>query len=347
MAVLILESPALDSWVARWGSDRSSFDTAVRRVSRPAPFVPTIEAPLFTEAPSAATLAVRARVGEPVADRSRQRLFVSAVAVVVCLTMALGYLAVRDVSRELRTAAVRSSFVAAVTHELKTPLASIRLLAETLRRGRARPEATDELLGTIVEETDRLARLVDNVLSSSRIESGTRSYHPQVVSLRDVVTSALRRFEYVLRQEQFVLTEQFEVAPLLVRADPDALEQAVMNLLGNAIKYSSGSREIRVDIVCRADNAVVSVADRGIGIAPRDRERIFESFYRASDAARDTTGAGLGLTLVKHFADAHHGRVTVDSEPGKGSVFSIVLPLADGPLVAAPSFAMPKESRHG
>jgi signal transduction histidine kinase len=223
---------------------------------------------------------------------------------------------------------LRSTFVAGVTHELKTPLASIRLLAETLRQGRARPAVRDELLDTIMEEADRLARLVDNVLSSSRMESGTRAFSPQTVSLPDAVREAIRRFDYVLRKEGFTLNQAIGNDAVLVRVDPDALGQAVLNLLGNAVKYSGAARAIHVAVEHGEGRAAVRVADEGLGIDAEDRERIFESFYRAPRTAAETTGAGLGLALVRHFAEVHGGRVSVESHPGRGSVFSIVLPLA-------------------
>jgi two-component system phosphate regulon sensor histidine kinase PhoR len=325
--VMLIDSTGLDRWVGQWAAGRATGRIDVRRVAGGPPAAGLLELPLFVEAPGVATLVLGQTSTNPATERTRRQLFVAAVVVVVVLTMVIGYLAARDVSRELHTAALRSTFVASVTHELKTPLASIRLLAETLRRGRARPEATAELLDTIVEETDRLGRLVDNVLSSSRIESGTRGYNPQPVSLRDAVRDALGRFDYVLKKEGFAADIRLPDEALTVRVDQDALGQAVLNLLGNAVKYSGDSRAIRVGLEQRNGRGVISVADAGIGVAPASRARIFDNFYRAPEAAAATTGAGLGLALVQHFAEAHGGEITVDSEPGRGSVFSISLPL--------------------
>jgi signal transduction histidine kinase len=327
--VVLIDRDGLGHWIARWAAAHDSFNVALRGGTSGASSPDAIEAPVFPEVPAAAMLILRPQGSDPGTERSRQQLFLTAVIIVLALTIITGYLAARDISRELRTAALRSTFVAGVTHELKTPLASIRLLAETLRQGRARPAVRDELLDTIMEEADRLARLVDNVLSSSRMESGTRAFSPQTVSLPDAVREAIRRFDYVLRKEGFTLNQAIGNDAVLVRVDPDALGQAVLNLLGNAVKYSGAARAIHVAVEHGEGRAAVRVADEGLGIDAEDRERIFESFYRAPRTAAETTGAGLGLALVRHFAEAHGGRVSVDSHPGRGSVFSIVLPLAN------------------
>jgi signal transduction histidine kinase len=275
-------------------------------------------------------LAIVPRGPDPAAA-SRARLLTTAVAGVLVLTFVVAGLAGRDVLRELRTASMRSAFVASVTHDLKTPLTAIRLLTETLRRGRARPEAREELFDMITAEAERLGRLVDNVLSSSRIEGGTQQYRPRAVSLTGAVWHALRRVEAVLRNEGFELVERLDDDRLVVDADPDALDQAVLNLVANAMKYSGESRSIEVSTDRRGGHAIVSVADRGIGIAPADQARVFDRFYRTKAAAAHTTGAGLGLALVRHFVEAHGGRASLESEVGRGSTFSLWLPIAMTP----------------
>ncbi len=324
VVVLRLESQALASWIDRWSHEHGAWRLALSAQSTSADAEVGTRVPLFADAPGWALL-VQPPPIDPATEASRQQLLTAAVMGGVFLTVLVGWLAARDVRRELRTASLRSAFVAGVTHELKTPLASIRLLAETLRRGRARPDASPELLDTIVEESDRLGRLVDNVLSSSRIESGTRQYAPKVVSLPDAVRQAVRRFDYVRKQEGFEVIEEIDAAPIPVRVDPDALEQAVLNLLGNAIKYSGDSRRIVVSVEQRNGHALVHVVDRGIGIAHAEQSRVFETFYRSPEAGH-TTGAGLGLALVRHFAEAHGGNVTVNSRPGEGSTFTLMLP---------------------
>ena len=282
---------------------------------------------LLPEAPGF-ELVLRPREADPATQRWRQRLFAGALAAAVLLVLVVGYFASRDVSRELKLSSLRSTFVSSVTHELKTPLTSIRLLAETLRLKRTRdPAVADQLLGAMVDESERLARLVDNVLSFSRIERGAHRYRPASIDLSEAVGDAVRRFQYILKQGEFRLHQESDGEPLRVYADAEALGQALLNLLDNAVKYSGVSREIGLGIHRLGEEAEIRVTDYGIGIPRSDQRHIFESFYRAPGAVQETTGAGLGLALVRHFTEAHDGRMTVTSEPGKGSTFSLWLPL--------------------
>jgi signal transduction histidine kinase len=335
--VMVLDADALKDWVSRWSDVRWSFALALSPSAAAPSAAPdtVLGAPLFVEAPGM-TVAVRRGPDDPAADRRRQTLFMTAAGAVVVLTLVAGYLTARDVFRERRTAALRSAFLAGVTHEIKTPLTSIRLMAETLQQRRASPEASEALLETIVGEAEHLSSLVDNVLGTARVESGTRRYQPRVVSLPDAVRSGRRRFDYTLSKEGFTIREDIPDRDIFVNADPEALEQAVLNLLGNAAKFSGAAREIQVTVATSAAQASVSVADAGIGIPEEEQAHIFTSFYRGRGSAETTPGSGLGLALVKHFAEAHGGSVAVSSRPGAGSTFSIALPLA-----------APQESEHG
>ena len=275
-------------------------------------------------------LSLRPRESDPKTERWRQMLFAGALAAAVLLVLLVGSFAFRDVSREVRLAWLRSSFVSSVTHELRTPLTSIRLLAETLRLKRTRDPATgDQMLDAIVDESERLARLVDNVLSFSRIEKGAHRYRRAAIDLTEVVDDAVRRFQYILKQGEFRLNQESDGKPLRVLADAEALSQALLNLLDNAVKYSGLSREILLGVHRHGNEVEIRVTDHGIGVPPAEQQRIFESFYRAPGAARETTGAGLGLALLKHFAEAHEGRAAVASGPGRGSAFSLWLPLME------------------
>jgi signal transduction histidine kinase len=240
-----------------------------------------------------------------------------------------GYLLLRDVHRETETAGMRSQFVASVSHELKTPLTSIRAHAETLLMGRAgSAETTTDYLKTIVSESERLTRLVDSVLDFSRIEQGRKAYHLQETRLDDVVRSAAQAMAYPLSQLGFTLTISDDGTEPTLRADPEALKEAILNLLGNAMKYSGDARRIEVRIGTRDGEAFVDVVDHGIGIARDDQSRIFERFHRVQSV--ETTGiagAGLGLSLALHVVEAHRGRIAVVSHPGRGSTFSVRLPL--------------------
>ncbi|HEY2382765.1 MAG TPA: HAMP domain-containing sensor histidine kinase [Terriglobia bacterium] len=256
-------------------------------------------------------------------------LYAAGIVLILSVTLFAGYLLLRDVSREIEVAEMRSHFVASVSHELKTPLTAIRMFAETLAMGRATDERTrSEYLQTVVNESERLSRLVDNVLDFSRIERGKKIYRMQPVSLPEIVRAAAKTMQYPLTQQGFALTVSIEEQFPAVRADADALEQAILNLLANALKYSGDAREIELHLDHSKTDAIIKVVDRGIGIAGEDQNRIFEKFYRVRSAhAEGVPGTGLGLTLATHIVKAHGGRIEVSSEVGHGSTFYICLPL--------------------
>jgi signal transduction histidine kinase len=260
---------------------------------------------------------------------SRQAFLAFTVMLVLAFTLLAGYLLWRDVQRELRLADLRSQFVSSVTHELKTPLTAIRMFAETLRLDEEVDQRTrSEYLDTILHESERLSRLVDNVLDFGQIERGRRIYRFGLVRLEEVVEEAARAIQHPLQQAGFALDVDVERDLPPVTADSDALQQAILNLLTNAMKYSGDSRRIRLGLDRKNGDARIVVADAGVGIAPAEQARIFERFYRAPSAEnRRIPGAGLGLTLVAHIISAHGGDVHVDSSPGTGSTFTIRLPL--------------------
>jgi signal transduction histidine kinase len=262
-------------------------------------------------------------------DRAPAALIAAGIGFIVVLTVLSAYLLLRGVNRDLQMAEMRSHFVASVSHELKTPLTAIRMFAETLVLGRAREEGTRaEYLETIMNESERLARLVDNVLDFSKIEQGKKIYRMRQVALPDVVRAAARAMQYPLEQQGFKLNVSISDDLPAVSADSDALEQAILNLLSNAMKYSGSSRQIELCCARNNGNAVIAVTDHGIGIAPQDRTHIFEKFYRVRSSDTDLiAGTGLGLTLVKHVVQAHAGSVQVESTPGRGSTFSIRIPV--------------------
>ena len=202
------------------------------------------------------------------------------------------------------------------------------MFAETLAMGRYRDECTrSEYLETIVNESERLARLVDNVLDFSKIEQGKKIFRLRPVRLEDIAGSAVRAMQFPLAQQGFKLHFSAEEDLPEIQADADAIQQAILNLLTNAMKYSGDSREIDLRLYARNGDAVIEVVDRGLGLAPEEQKHIFEKFYRApSHESQLIAGTGLGLTLVAHIAKAHHGRVEVESAPGAGSRFSIMIP---------------------
>jgi signal transduction histidine kinase len=263
-------------------------------------------------------------------EGSLQRSFYLA-ALLLVLSVALfgAYLFWRDVRREIRLAEMRSQFVSSVSHDLKTPLTAIRMFAETLLLGRsADSETRDEYLETIVNESERLTRLLNNVLDFSKIEQGKKTYRLERHSLASIVRAAAKAMHYPLSQQGFELRVEIDDDLAMVASDPDAIEQAILNLLSNAMKYSGQARLIDLHLKKDGDHAVIAVTDRGLGIAASQQTKIFEKFYRVSSADTQLIpGTGLGLALVNHVARAHGGRVAVRSVPGEGSTFSIVLPL--------------------
>jgi signal transduction histidine kinase len=265
------------------------------------------------------------------AGRTLQRgFYATALAIVLSVTLFGGYLLWRDVNREMRIASLRSQFVSSVSHELKTPLTAIRMFAETLQLDRVDESTRKEYLDTIVNESERLTRLLNNVLDFSKIEEGRKAYRRETASLADVVRIAARAMAYPLEQHGFVLRVEIDDSLPPVSVDADALEQAILNLLTNAMKYSGTGRTIDLRLAREGRQAVISVRDEGIGIPPADQTRIFEKFYRISTPENQRIpGTGLGLTLVDHIVSAHDGSVHVDSSPGRGSTFSIHLPLGE------------------
>ena len=305
--------------------------------------------PIFSSAPSVAHQAARASLapvfpqGEATAgfrttdiDALARASFEKGLwftALVAAVLLAGIAMIVRAAMRELKLAEVKQTFVSNVSHELKTPLALIRLFAETLELGRAKTsEKAQEYYRIIHHESRRLSQLIDNILDFSRIEAGSREYRFVNVDLVEVACAVVASYEYQIRAAGFELVTHFEPGVPRVHADPDAISQAVLNLLNNAVKYSDKTRQITVTVRAAEYMVLVDVADRGIGIPVSEQKRIFEKFYRVSTGlVHETKGSGLGLALVKHIVEAHHGNVSVESAPGKGSRFTIALPAPVAP----------------
>ena len=226
---------------------------------------------------------------------------------------------------------MKSYFVSSVTHELKTPLTSIRMFAELLQNKKNIPkEKSNEYLHIIEGESERLRRLIDNVLDFAKIEKGIKTYEFNSISLNDIVERAVRSVEYQFKIAKISLKKEICKEKLIINADPDAVEETVLNLLSNAIKYSSAKTETIITTLVQNGYAVVDIKDEGVGIADEDLKNIFDPFFRTKDTKLvKAEGTGLGLAIVKHIMDAHKGKINVQSEVGKGSTFSISFPLSE------------------
>ena len=263
------------------------------------------------------------------AARRRTAVYVWLGGAVIAAALMAGLFAAQFFRRQARVNRLKTDLLAAVSHELKTPLASMRLLLETLLEGE-RPDAstTREYLQLIAGENLRLARLVENFLTFSRIERNRQRFEFTQTSAGAVVQAAMDAMRERLHAPdcQFAVEVSRDLPPVL--ADPDALTTVLLNLLDNAYKYTPAEKRIRVRAYQEDGRLVFDVEDNGIGIAPRDQRRIFRRFYQVDRRlARETGGCGLGLSIVEFIVRAHGGEVKVDSRPGAGSTFHVRLPL--------------------
>jgi signal transduction histidine kinase len=233
------------------------------------------------------------------------------------------------VSRQLRLHELKNTSVATVAHELRTPLASMRLLVDTLREGRCRTEEQRrEYLDLIAAENLRLSRLTDNFLTHARLDRGQHSFTFAPVALRTIIEKAVSALQPRLEAPGCTFTlDLVEPLPEIV-ADRDGLLTVLTNLLDNALKYAGEDKRIALRARASTDAAIFTVTDNGPGISRADRKRIFEPFFQADQKlTRTREGCGLGLAIVHDIIAAHRGHVEVDSEPGHGSAFVVTLPL--------------------
>ncbi len=274
------------------------------------------------------------------ARRLRQRLQTGAALALLLLVLAGGFAAQRSAAREIRMSRRQTELVSRLSHELRTPMTAVRLFVDTLREGRLDPARTEEVLGLLSSESERLSRRIEEVLSWARMEAGARPYARDEVVVADVVSEAVAalRSQVGLEDPQLAVGVDVSAELPLVWGDHDALVEALLNLLVNAWRHTRPPRGIAVTARAAVRGATrgvaLSVIDDGPGIPARDRDRIFEKFYRrdAEDEPGHGSGAGrgmgLGLAIVQAVATAHGGAVTVRSESGSGSTFTLWLPAA-------------------
>jgi two-component system phosphate regulon sensor histidine kinase PhoR len=236
-----------------------------------------------------------------------------------------------DITELRRLEKVRQDFVANVSHELRTPVASIKGYAETLIDGALEDPANRQgFVNTILENSDRLARLIDDLLDLSKIESGKMMMTFAPLEVRPVIDRCLNILEKQVKAKRLTVSVDVPAGLPRVRADETRLSQVLLNLLDNAVKYTPESGAVKITASTGDKTARIEVADTGIGIPEKDLPRVFERFYRVDKArSRELGGTGLGLSIVKHIVLAHGGEVMVRSELGHGSTFSFTIPLAE------------------
>ncbi|HXG58813.1 MAG TPA: HAMP domain-containing sensor histidine kinase, partial [Thermoanaerobaculia bacterium] len=253
--------------------------------------------------------------------------------IALTLTAVGGYLAHRGMKKEQETMNLRGALIANVSHELRTPLSMIRLGAETLRRGtRLTEKERQEIEDQVLREVLHLSHLVENVLDVARMQHRqTKALAFTPVYPRELVTSVVSTYESWIRSKGFTVTLQIDENVAEQSWDRDAVSRALLNLIDNAIKYSADDKSIEVVLRQSPEHVILEVKDRGIGIAAKDLEHIFDPYFRAQFSDTQTRrGAGLGLTLVQQIVASHGGRVEVESEPGRGSAFRLLFPRAGG-----------------
>ena len=269
----------------------------------------------------------------PVAPRRRPLAVRARVVAAGGLDVAI---VVDDLTEARRVEAVRRDFVANVSHELKTPVGAIALLAEAMLDGADEPATVRHFAGRVQRESQRLARLVQELIALSRLQGAEPLPDPRSVSLRQVANEAIDRARLTAAAKDIAIAYDQHDAPVV--GDAELLVTAVGNLIDNAVAYSPPATRITVGVRTGDGMAQLWVSDQGIGIADDDVERIFERFYRVDPArSRDTGGTGLGLSIVKHIVTNHGGTVSVWSAPGEGSTFTVRIPAAEPAEPAEPA----------
>ncbi len=234
----------------------------------------------------------------------------------------------RNIKKEIQLAQIKADFVSNVSHELRTPLSLISMFAETLQMGRVKSEEKkNEYYSIIHSETSRLSGIVNKVLNFSKMEAGKRTFHMEKSDLNQVVENVFNTYKFHLQNNNFEFDYKCDGDLPPVNLDKDAVSEAIINLIDNAVKYSEENKVVILRTGEEKNYVFVEVEDKGIGISEADQKKVFEKFFRVSTGhVHNTKGTGLGLSLVKQIVDAHNGKILLSSTPGKGSRFKILLP---------------------
>jgi len=252
------------------------------------------------------------------------------VFILIAVILAFGlYMTIHSLSHELELATLKSNFVSAISHDLKTPVTAVRQLAEMLQAGRVPSiKRRQQYHNALVEQSERLSFMIDNILDSARIETGRIEYFFEKIDLREALKDIVAKIQHHVQQNGFKIKTQLPEESVYVLADSTALQQSIVNLIDNALKFSVKNKVIDVRLEKGAEHVIIVIEDYCVGIPKEEMNRIFERFYQGSSVRNHRRrGSGLGLFLVKQIVAAHHGTVQVKSKLGKGSVFSIKLPI--------------------
>jgi signal transduction histidine kinase len=262
---------------------------------------------------------------------SQRRLLLGGLAMMAVLLIAGIYFIGRSVKREIELAQLKSDFVSAVSHEFRSPLTSMRQLTGMLATGRVpNEERRQSYYDVLSAETVRLQRLVEGLLDFGRMEAGAMEYSFKSIDISDLVRRVIADFQREVQEDGYRIELVGDNPGPTIRADQEALSRALWNLLDNAVKYSPDCRTVRVELERKEHELFVQVQDRGVGMSPGEQRDIFRKFVRGAAAtATHAKGTGIGLAVVDHIARAHGGRVQVESEPGRGSTFTLILPVEE------------------
>jgi two-component system phosphate regulon sensor histidine kinase PhoR len=270
--------------------------------------------------------------GNTVEDLVKKRTRTNVILIIIMdIVLLLGaWFVYRNIRQQIRLTQLKSDFVSNVSHEIRTPLALINMYSETLEMGRiSSEEKKKEYYKVINTEANRLSRMVNNILNFNKIESGRREYHFASSSLNEEVESLVENYRQHIDQKGFQIDLKLDPKLPDLLIDREAVSEAIINMIDNAMKYSGDIKHIKIETVLKEDLACVKIFDFGIGIAPADQALVFDKFFRVSsgDLAYKAKGSGIGLSIVKHIMDAHQGKVELESKLGKGSCFSLYFPI--------------------
>ena len=263
---------------------------------------------------------------------TRRRVLVAALFLVVLLVGGSGYVGVRALNRELEVSQLKSDFVSAVSHEFRTPLTSLRQLTELLVSGRvSEPSRSARYHQVLKQQTEKLYRMVETLLDFGRMEAGTFQIHPELLDVGELVRENVEDFRRQIEDRGYQVELSSNGSDHMIRADREALKHVLWNLLDNVARYSPDCKTIWVEVERQEPHLAIRVRDRGLGVAPAEQSGIFSKFVRGS-AAESTgrKGSGIGLALAHSIVVGHGGQLVLDSQPGVGSTFSVLLPLENG-----------------